>query len=175
PFALEFREARQAPDPLLVLEEADAGYKAEGAPDKAVVRNINFSLQSGQRYGLLGINGAGKSTLIKTVAGELKPLAGKAIFNKGLAVGYFAQHQIEMLRHDESPLWHLSRIARNTREQDLRHYLGGFAFPGDLASTSIETFSGGEKARRALALIVWERPKPLLLDEPAHPPALEPR
>jgi len=175
PFSFEFREPLKAPDPLLVLEEADAGYKAEGAPDKAVVRNINFSLQSGQRYGLLGINGAGKSTLIKTVAGELKPLAGKAIFNKGLAVGYFAQHQIEMLRHDESPLWHLSRIARNTREQDMRNYLGGFAFPGDMATTSIETFSGGEKARLALALIVWQRPNLLLLDEPTNHLDLETR
>src|SRR6266571_4024240 len=175
PFSFEFREPLKAPDPLLLLEDADAGYKMDGAPDKAVVRNINFSLQSGQRYGLLGINGAGKSTLIKTVAGELKPLAGKAIFNKGLAVGYFAQHQIEMLRHDESPLRHLSRIARNTREQDMRNYLGGFAFPGDMATTSIETFSGGEKARLALALIVWQRPNLLLLDEPTNHLDLETR
>src|SRR6267378_3236794 len=136
PFSFEFREPLKAPDPLLVLEDADAGYKMENSPDKIVVRNINFSLQSGQRYGLLGINGAGKSTLIKTIAGELKPLAGKAIFNKGLAVGYFAQHQIEMLRHDESPLWHLSRIAPSAREQDLRSYLGGFNFPGAMARTS---------------------------------------
>ena len=168
PFSFEFREPLKAPDPLLVLEDADAGYKMENEPDKTVVRNINFSLQSGQRYGLLGINGAGKSTLIKTIAGELKPLAGKAIFNKGLAVGYFAQHQIEMLRHDESPLWHVSRIARNTREQDLRNYLGAFNFPGDMATTSIATFSGGEKARLALALIVWQRPNLLLLDEPTN-------
>jgi len=175
PFSFEFREPLKAPDPLLVLEDADAGYKTEGEPDKVVVRGINFSLQSGQRYGLLGINGAGKSTLIKTIAGELKPLAGKAIFNKGLAVGYFAQHQIEMLRHDESPLWHLSRIARSTREQDLRNYLGGFAFPGDMASTSIATFSGGEQARLALALIVWQRPNLLLLDEPTNHLDLETR
>src|SRR3989441_6244 len=147
----------------------------DGAPDKTVVRNINFSLQSGQRYGLLGINGAGKSTLIKTIAGELAPLAGKAIFNKGLAVGYFAQHQIEMLRHDESPLWHLSRIAHNTREQELRNYLGGFNFPGDMATTSLSTFSGGEKARLALALIVWQRPNLLLLDEPTNHLDLETR
>ncbi|TMH13511.1 MAG: ATP-binding cassette domain-containing protein, partial [Betaproteobacteria bacterium] len=149
--------------------------KMEGAPDKTVVRGINFSLQSGQRYGLLGINGAGKSTLIKTIAGELAPLAGKAIFNKGLAVGYFAQHQIEMLRHDESPLWHLSRIAQSAREQDLRNYLGGFNFPGDMATTSLSTFSGGEKARLALALIVWQRPNLLLLDEPTNHLDLETR
>jgi len=175
PFSFEFREPLKAPDPLLVLEDADAGYKMEGAPDKTVVGGINFSLQSGQRYGLLGVNGAGKSTLIKTIAGELKPLAGKAIFNKGLAVGYFAQHQIEMLRHDESPLWHLSRIAHNTREQELRNYLGGFNFPGDMATTSIEIFSGGEKARLALALIVWQRPNLLLLDEPTNHLDLETR
>src|SRR5437879_12484385 len=123
----------------------------ENAPDKSVVHNINFSLQSGQRYGLLGINGAGKSTLIKTIAGELAPLAGKAIFNKGLAVGYFAQHQIGMLRYDESPLWHLSRIATNVREQELRNYLGSFNFPRDIATTPIATLSGGEKARLDLA------------------------
>ena len=175
PFSFEFREPLKAPDPLLVLEDADAGYRMESVPDKIVVRGIKFSLQSGQRYGLLGINGAGKSTFIKTVAGELKPLAGKAIFNKGLAVGYFAQHQIEMLRYDESPLRHLSRIARNTREQDLRNYLGGFNFPGDMATTSIETFSGGEKARLALALIVWQRPNLLLLDEPTNHLDLETR
>src|SRR5882762_7479844 len=175
PLSFEFREPLKAPDPLLVLEDADAGYKMEGEPDKLVVRGIKFSLQSGQRYGLLGINGAGKSTLIKTIAGELAPLAGKAIFNKGLAVGYFAQHQIEMLRHDESPLWHLSRITTNVREQELRNYLGGFNFPGDMATTSLSTFSGGEKARLALALIVWQRPNLLLLDEPTNHLDLETR
>jgi len=175
PFSFEFRDPLRAPDPLLVLEDADAGYRMEGAEDKTIVRGINFSLQSGQRYGLLGINGAGKSTLIKTIAGELAPLAGKAIFNKGLAVGYFAQHQVEMLRHDESPLWHLLRIATNVREQELRNYLGGFNFPGDMATTSIETFSGGEKARLALALIVWQRPNLLLLDEPTNHLDLETR
>jgi len=175
PFSFEFREPLKAPNPLLVLEDAVAGYKMERGQDKAVVRGINFSLQSGERYGLLGINGAGKSTLIKTIAGELAPLAGKAIFNKGLAVGYFAQQQVEMLRHDESPLWHLSRITTNMREQDLRNYLGSFNFPGDMAMTSIATFSGGEKARLALALIVWQRPNLLLLDEPTNHLDLETR
>ena len=175
PFSFEFREPLKAPDPLLVLEDVDAGYRMENAPDKLVVRGVTFSLQSGQRYGLLGINGAGKSTLIKTIAGELKPLAGKALFNKGLAVGYFAQHQVEMLREDESPLWHLSRITTNVREQDLRNYLGSFNFPGDMATGPIATFSGGEKARLALALIVWQRPNLLLLDEPTNHLDLETR
>ena len=170
PFSFEFREPLRAPNPLLVLEDADAGYG-----EKTVLSGINFSLQSEQRYGLLGINGAGKSTLIKTIAGELKPLRGSAIFNKGLSVGYFAQHQVEMLRDDQSPAWHLQRIAPNTREQELRNFLGSFNFPGDMATGPIANFSGGEKARLALALIVWSRPNLLLLDEPTNHLDLETR
>jgi ATP-binding cassette subfamily F protein 3 len=170
PFSFEFREPLRAPNPLLVLEDADAGYG-----EKTVLSGINFSLQSEQRYGLLGINGAGKSTLIKTIAGELKPLRGSAIFNKGLSVGYFAQHQVEMLRDDQSPAWHLQRIAPNVREQELRNFLGSFNFPGDMATGSIANFSGGEKARLALALIVWSRPNLLLLDEPTNHLDLETR
>src|SRR6185295_3865953 len=170
PFSFEFREPLRAPNPLLVLEDADAGYG-----DKTVLRNINFSLQSEQRYGLLGINGAGKSTLIKTIAGELKPLKGTALFNKGLAIGYFAQHQVEMLRDDQSPAWHLQKIAPQIREQEVRNFLGGFNFPGDMALGPIATFSGGEKARLALALIVWQRPNLLLLDEPTNHLDLETR
>jgi ATP-binding cassette subfamily F protein 3 len=170
PFSFEFREPLRAPNPLLVLEDAAAGYG-----DKVVLRDINFSLQSEQRYGLLGINGAGKSTLIKTIAGDLKPLQGTALFNKGLSVGYFAQHQVEMLRDDQSPAWHLQKIAPNVREQELRNFLGGFNFPGDMATGSIAHFSGGEKARLALALIVWTRPNLLLLDEPTNHLDLETR
>jgi ATP-binding cassette subfamily F protein 3 len=170
PFSFEFREPLRAPNPLLVLEDADAGYG-----DKTVLSGINFSLQSEQRYGLLGINGAGKSTLIKTIAGELQPLKGTALFNKGLAIGYFAQHQVEMLRDDQSPAWHLQRIAPNVREQELRNFLGSFNFPGDMATGSIAHFSGGEKARLALALIVWARPNLLLLDEPTNHLDLETR
>ena len=170
PFSFEFREPLRAPNPLLVLEDADAGYG-----DRTILSGINFSLQSEQRYGLLGINGAGKSTLIKTIAGELKPLRGSAIFNKGLSVGYFAQHQVEMLRDDQSPAWHLQRIAPNVREQELRNFLGGFNFPGEMATNSIAHFSGGEKARLALALIVWARPNLLLLDEPTNHLDLETR
>jgi ATP-binding cassette subfamily F protein 3 len=175
PFSFEFREPLKAPEPLLVLEDIAAGYRTPNAQDKRVLAGITLSLRRGERYGLLGINGAGKSTLIKTIAGELPPLAGKAIFGKGLAVGYFAQQQVEMLRHDESPLWHLARIAGSTREQDLRNYLGSFNFPGDMATSALGTFSGGEKARLALALIVWQRPNLLLLDEPTNHLDLETR
>ena len=169
PFSFEFRDPLKAPDPLLTLEDVDAGYRTgSGAPDRKVVRGIRFSLRSGQRYGLLGINGAGKSTLIKTIAGELAPLSGTSTLNKGLVVGYFAQHQLEMLRHDESPLWNLARVAPGVRDQELRSFLGSFNFPGDMAISSIENFSGGEKARLALAMIVWQRPNLLLLDEPTN-------
>ncbi len=178
PFQFEFREPLRAPDPLLVLDNVVAGYRStemEGAADKVVVRGIKFALQSGQRYGLLGINGAGKSTLIKTIAGELPPLSGTANFNKGLVIGYFAQHQVEMLRNDESPLWNLAKIAPRVREQELRSFLGGFNFPGEMALKPITHFSGGEKARLALAMIVWQRPNLLLLDEPTNHLDLETR
>ena len=175
PFSIEFRDPLKAPDPLLVMEAVDAGYRLEGGPHRTIVRGVTFTLQSGERYGLLGINGAGKSTLIKTIAGELAPLAGTATFNKGLVIGYFAQHQVEMLRTDESPLWHLMRIAVRVREQELRNFLGMFNFSGEMATSSIENFSGGEKARLALALIVWQRPNLLLLDEPTNHLDLETR
>jgi len=175
PFQFEFREPLRAPNPLLVLDGVAAGYRSEEEGDKTVLKNVSFSLQSGQRYGLLGINGAGKSTLIKTIAGVLPPLAGKANFNKGLVVGYFAQHQVEMLRNDESPLWNLAKIAPRVREQELRAFLGGFNFPGEMALSPITHFSGGEKARLALAMIVWQRPNLLLLDEPTNHLDLETR
>ncbi|OBV40791.1 ATP-binding cassette, subfamily F, member 3 [Janthinobacterium psychrotolerans] len=179
-FSFEFREPLSAPNPLLVMEDVDAGYKIENeatgeVTHKTIVNGIKFSLQIGQRIGLLGQNGAGKSTLIKTIAGELMPLSGDATMGKGLNIGYFAQHQVEMLRHDESPLWHLSKIAPTTREQELRNFLGGFNFPGNMVTASIAPFSGGEKARLALALIVWQRPNLLLLDEPTNHLDLETR
>jgi ATP-binding cassette subfamily F protein 3 len=179
-FSFEFREPLSAPNPLLVMEDVDAGYKMEdektgNITTKSIVHGINFSLQIGQRIGLLGVNGAGKSTLIKTIAGELSPLAGDATMGKGLNIGYFAQHQVEMLRHDESPLWHLAKIAPTVREQELRNFLGGFNFPGTMVTSSIAPFSGGEKARLALALIVWQRPNLLLLDEPTNHLDLETR
>jgi ATP-binding cassette subfamily F protein 3 len=175
PFSFEFREPLSTPNPLLVLEEAQAGYRLDDGSAKTIVADIKFSLQSGQRIGLLGVNGAGKSTLVKTIAGELPLVDGIARFGKGLVIGYFAQHQVEMLRHDESPLWHLARLAPTVREQELRNFLGGFNFPGDMVTSSIAPFSGGEKARLALALLAWQRPNLLLLDEPTNHLDLETR
>lgn len=179
-FSFEFREPLNAPNPLLVMEDVNAGYKLtdeSGLPsgEKIIVNNINFSLQIGQRIGLLGVNGAGKSTLIKTIAGDINPVTGTFTTGKGLTIGYFAQHQVEMLRHDESPLWHLTKIAPTVREQELRNFLGSFNFPGQMVTASIAPFSGGEKARLALALIVWQRPNLLLLDEPTNHLDLETR
>src|SRR4051794_8785992 len=170
PFTFEFREPLRAPNPLLVFEDVAAGYE-----EKVILQEITFSLQAGERIGLLGVNGAGKSTLIKTVAGVLAPLSGNLVSNKGVQIGYFAQHQVEMLRDDQSPLWHLKKLSGNVREQDLRDFLGSFNFAGDMATGSIEHFSGGEKARLALALIVWQRPNLLLLDEPTNHLDLETR
>jgi ATP-binding cassette subfamily F protein 3 len=179
-FSFEFRDPLAAPNPLLVMEDVDAGYPildhhGDKVGAKTIVSRINFSLQIGQRIGLLGVNGAGKSTLIKTIAGELAPLTGDATLGKGLSIGYFAQHQVEMLRHDESPLWHLAKIAPTVREQELRNFLGSFNFPGTMVTSPIAPFSGGEKARLALALIVWQRPNLLLLDEPTNHLDLETR
>lgn len=179
-FSFEFREPLSAPNPLLVMDKVVAGYRIEdqhtGAiTEKPIVGGIDFSLQTGQRIGLLGINGAGKSTFIKTIAGEIDPLKGTSHTGKGLVIGYFAQHQLEMLRHDESPLWHMIKIAPDVREQELRNFLGSFNFNGTMATSSIAPFSGGEKARLALALIVWQRPNLLLLDEPTNHLDLETR
>jgi ATP-binding cassette subfamily F protein 3 len=134
-----------------------------------------LTVRPGARLGLLGRNGAGKSTLIKLLAGEIAPLAGERREGRNLAVGYFAQHQIEQLRPDESPLQHLVRQEPQTREQELRDYLGGFDFRGDMVSAACGRFSGGEKARLALALLVRQRPNLLLLDEPTNHLDLEMR
>ena len=170
PFSFGFREMQGAPDPLLVLDEVDAGYNAT-----AVLKSIVLTLRPGERLGLLGRNGAGKSTLIKLLAGELAPLAGKRVEGKNLNIGYFAQHQLEQLRLDESPLQHMMRLDPSTREQEHRNYLGGFDFRGDMASSPCGPFSGGEKSRLALALLIWTRPNLLLLDEPTNHLDLEMR
>jgi ATP-binding cassette subfamily F protein 3 len=138
-FSFEFREPLRAPNPLLTLDDVAIGYRSEEGNEKQIASAINFSLQTGQRIGLVGVNGAGKSTFIKTIAGELKALHGDANFGKGLAIGYFAQHQLEMLRDDESPLWHLVRIAPTVREQELRNFLGSFYFPGTMVTSPRST------------------------------------
>ena len=142
---------------------------------------IRLTLRPGERVGLLGRNGAGKSTLIKLLAGQLPLAAGNRSEGKGLAIGYFAQHQLETLRPDESPLQHLTRLDPRAREQELRDYLGGFDFRGDVnatgtgAGTPCGSFSGGEKSRLALALMIWQRPNLMLLDEPTNHLDLEMR
>ncbi|MGL5385124.1 MAG: ABC transporter ATP-binding protein [Enterobacterales bacterium] len=163
PFTFSFRQPESLPNPLLRMEKVSAGYG-----DKVILQSIKLNLVPGSRIGLLGRNGAGKSTLIKMLAGTLEPLSGEIGLAKGIKLGYFAQHQLEFLRADESPLQHLSRIAPRVLEQQLRDYLGGFGFQGDKVTEITERFSGGEKARLVLALIVWQRPNLLLLDEPTN-------
>ena len=175
PFSFEFREPLAAPDLLLATERAVAGYRSADGASRPIVSDIDFTLHKGQRIGLLGVNGAGKSTLMKTLAGELPRLDGAIRYSTGIAIGYFAQHQLDSLREDESPLKHLMRLAPDTREQDLRNFLGGFNFSADRASSPVSSLSGGERARLALALIVWKRPNLLLLDEPTNHLDLETR
>ncbi|WP_233881406.1 ATP-binding cassette domain-containing protein [Paraburkholderia flagellata] len=175
PFTFEFRTPDSAPNPMLVMEDVRCGYRADDGGETPIVERVTLSIQNGQRIGLLGANGQGKSTLIKTLAGTLLALSGELHTGKGLQIGYFAQHQLETLRPDDSPLQHLARLAPDTREQELRDFLGGFNFPGEMATAPIAPFSGGEKARLALALIIWQKPNLLLLDEPTNHLDLETR
>ena len=170
PFDFRFREADKVSSPLLDLAEGRLGYG-----DKVVLEKVKLQLVPGARIGLLGPNGAGKSTLIKTLAAELIPLGGRLQRGENLAVGYFAQHQLDSLDPKASPLLHLQRIAPNEREQTLRDFLGGFDFRGDRYDEPVLNFSGGEKARLALALIAWGKPNLLLLDEPTNHLDLEMR
>ena len=153
------------PDPLLVMEHMDAGYEGSEQP---ILCDVTLMVRGGSRVGVLGVNGAGKSTLIKTLAEELAPLGGERRASRGLAIGYFHQHQLDMLDLDGTPLQHLARLAPDAREQELRNYLGGFGFSGDTVSSKVGPMSGGEKARLALSLIVWQKPNLLLLDEPSN-------
>jgi len=170
PFSFGFREPVAMPDTLLDLRDAAVGYG-----ETPLISEINFTLRPGERIALLGPNGAGKSTMIKLLAGVLAPLAGTRREGKGLRIGYFAQHQLEALRPEESPLWHMAHIDPNTREQELRNFLGGFDFRGDMVTAPCGGFSGGEKSRLALALLIWQRPNLLLLDEPTNHLDLEMR
>lgn len=161
-------EPLSMPDPLLTLDGITTGYRSERGEPLPVLEQIKLMVRGGARIGVLGVNGAGKSTLIKTLAGELAPLKGERRASKGLEIGYFAQHQLDMLDLDSTPLQHLARLAPQTREQEMRNYLGGFGFSGDTVSSRVAPMSGGEKARLALALIVWQKPNLLLLDEPSN-------
>ena len=167
PFTFAFRSPATLPSPLVMIEQASAGY-GEGESAVEILSKIKLNLVPGSRIGLLGKNGAGKSTLIKLLAGELTALSGNVQLAKGVQLGYFAQHQLDTLRADESALWHMQKIAPEQTEQQVRDYLGSFAFHGDKVNQAVKSFSGGEKARLVLALIVWQRPNLLLLDEPTN-------
>ncbi|WP_028311327.1 ABC-F family ATP-binding cassette domain-containing protein [Derxia gummosa] len=170
----EFATPESSPSPMLQFEAGRCGYG-----ERTILDGVNLVIVPGQRIGLLGANGQGKSTLIKTLVGEIAPLAGTLRPAKGLRIGYFAQYEVERLRPDDTPLDHLGRIARaedpNVREQVLRDFLGRFDFPGPMATSPIGPFSGGEKARLALACVVWLKPNLLLLDEPTNHLDLETR
>jgi len=163
PFTFGFRAPIEKPRQLFRLEEATLGY-----PGTPILAGVEWSVLPGDAIGLLGPNGAGKSTLLKSIVGDLDLLGGELHRAQGLRIGYFAQHQVDQLRVDESSLWHMEKLAPGEREQVLRDFLGGFDFRGDQVNQKVASFSGGEKARLALALIVWQRPNLLLLDEPTN-------
>lgn len=159
----EFLTPERLPEHLVEAKSVSLGYG-----DKRVINAASFSIRAGERIGVLGINGAGKSTLIKGICQELTPQAGEFRFGQGLTIGYFAQHQLEQLRDDETPLMHLRRLAPDEREQVLRDFLGRFKFSGDMVNATVKAFSGGERARLALALLAWGKPNLLVLDEPTN-------
>ena len=163
PFSFEFHSLPDLPNPQMQADKLDLGYG-----DNTLLKSIEFTIQSQDRIGLLGMNGAGKSTLIKALAGELTPLSGEIVTAPNLRIGYFSQQHLDTLRENESPLWHMQRLAPNENWQKLRNYLGGFNFGGDMVSEPITNFSGGEKARLSLALLIWQKPHLLLLDEPTN-------
>ncbi|MHA3105335.1 ATP-binding cassette domain-containing protein [Acinetobacter sp. ANC 3791] len=164
PFTFSFREPTKMSSPLLELEHADIGYG-----DKLIVTNVNLQITPTSRIGLLGMNGAGKSTLIKSLVGDLPLLRGHRKASELLNIGYFAQHQMDALDGNASPMLQLARIADpKISEATLRSFLGSFGFSGERMDTPSESFSGGERARLALALIVWKRPNVLILDEPTN-------
>jgi len=194
-FSFEFREPANLPNPMLVLDAVACGYRGlasgsgglasgsgglasgsggltSGSDERTVVARVSRSVFAGQRIGILGANGQGKTTLVKTIARVLAPLAGRITEGKGLAIGYFAQQELDLLRLDEGPLEHMQRLAREVgpqaREQELRDFLGVFRFGGEMVRQPAGTLSGGEKARLVLAMLVWQRPNLLLLDEPTN-------
>jgi ATP-binding cassette subfamily F protein 3 len=167
PFEFSFAPVDATARQLVRLDHVTLGYGSDGA-SAPVLADLDWGVLAGERIGLLGPNGAGKSTLLRALAGTLSPLAGRRLTTQGLAIGYFTQHQVDQLDAGATPLAHLARIDPGAREQELRDYLGGFDFRGDMASADVSRFSGGERARLALALIVRARPNLLLLDEPTN-------
>ena len=193
-FQFEFREPVSLPNPMLAFSSVDCGYRAlpvdahnaetlasvdagsrragDCSGARTIVSGIDRSVLAGQRIGILGANGQGKSTLVKTIVGDLPPLAGEIVEGKGLTIGYFAQQELDVLSQGDGPLMHLVRLARDigpaAREQELRDFLGSFRFVGDMVTQPVSTLSGGEKARLVLAMLVWQRPNLLLLDEPTN-------
>lgn len=163
PFSFQFKEPKQCPNPLISLHDATIAYT-----DNIVLTDLNVSIGPKDRIGVLGPNGAGKSSFIKLLAAELNALNGNREASAGLRIGYFAQHQIDHLNLEETPLYHLKEIAPTTAELTLRTFLGTFGFSGDCVLKKVKNFSGGEKSRLALALIVWQQPNLLLLDEPTN-------
>jgi ATP-binding cassette, subfamily F, member 3 len=170
-FAFEFREPLATPNPMLGLSRVDCGY----GENNIIVRGVDLTVMSGQRIGILGANGQGKSTLVKTIARTLAPLSGGMNEGKGLAIGYFAQQEMDLLDAADTAWQYLARIARGSqvqgpdvREQVLRNFLGQFSFKSDMVHQTVGTLSGGERARLVLAGIVWQRPNLLLLDEPTN-------
>ena len=187
-FTFEFKEPANLPNPMLSMMGVSFGYPPpadengnvpDDVPPTVIVQNVSKSVLAGQRIGILGANGQGKSTLVKTVARALQPLGGEVTEGKGLNIGYFAQQELDVLRPADTPLEHMIRLVREmtaagkiqgqqTREQDLRSFLGTFNFGGDMVKQAVGSMSGGEKARLVLCMIVWQRPNLLLLDEPTN-------
>ncbi|MCK5663781.1 MAG: ATP-binding cassette domain-containing protein, partial [Thiotrichaceae bacterium] len=168
PFHFEFHAPEKIPNPLISLEDIKLGYTSAAGEETTILENVHINLQPGSRIGLLGHNGAGKSTFIKLLAGELKAQSGRVECSSELKIGYFAQHQLEQLHGEDSPLEHFHRLDKRASEQDLRNHLGGFGFSGDKVEAKISPFSGGEKARLVFATLVYQKPNLLLLDEPTN-------
>jgi len=183
-FTFEFKEPANLPNPMLAMQDVSFGYPPPddapaGTPPTVIVKNVSKSVLAGQRIGILGANGQGKSTVVKTIARALQPISGEITEGKGLAIGYFAQQELDVLRPQDTPLEHMIQLVKEvtlkgqlsgqpTREQDLRSFLGSFNFTGDQVKQSVGSMSGGEKARLVLCMLVWQRPNLLLLDEPTN-------
>ena len=162
PFQFTIPETEKISNPLIVLEDADLGYS------DAIINKVKITFRPGDRIGLLGVNGAGKSTFVKSLKGDLQLLQGNKTEGKNLKIGYFSQHQVDDLMLDKSPIDHLVKVEEKATESEIRNFLGGFNFRGDKAKDVIKNFSGGEKARLALAIIAFQKPNLLLMDEPTN-------